>query len=149
MFVGVTNMKLFSANNTAKLFMYAALFFGLWVFITSVIFGEQELDINMHDTYYVIGNNTISLLFFVLNIILAVVYWFVKPKINLLNFIHITSSFLLPFIFNGVFLKLIIGENFEFILSVVNTIGIIYLVATLLFLINVTYTLITYLIKPK
>lgn len=138
MFVSVTNMKFFSARNTAYIFHGLTIIYGICFAIYYFAGIDSALDINTHDTYYVIWEGHVLLLFSILNIFISIIYTFVKPKIKLLNFIHAFSGVLLPFIF---FKFLMIFE--------VEAISFFYIIASLLFLINVTYTLITYLIKPK
>jgi len=132
-------MKFFSAKNTAYIFHGLTIFYAL---ITAYHYftGTKNLTIAAyHDTFYVGFNRETILLFFILHIFLSVIYQFVKPKIHFFNFLHIIASVLfatgmLPFFF--------FIEN-----SVI--IGLIYLFATLCFLINVIYTLISYGIKSS
>jgi hypothetical protein len=132
-------MKFFSAKNTAYAFHVLTISYAL-ITVYHYFTGTKNLTIAAyHDTFYVGFNRETILLFFILHIFLSVIYQFVKPKIHFFNFLHLIASVLfatgmLPFFF--------FMDN-----SIV--IGGFYLFATICFLINVTYTLITLLIKPK
>ncbi|WP_418312520.1 cbb3-type cytochrome c oxidase subunit I [Polaribacter reichenbachii] len=69
------------------------------------------MDINIHDTYYVISNYHFATLISILFGIIGLIYWIVK-KVNgnlskRLNLIHVTLTF------GGIFLILILNEFFR------------------------------------
>ena len=69
------------------------------------------IDINIHDTYYVISNYHFATLISILFGIIGLIYWIVK-KVNgnlskRLNLIHVTLTF------GGIFLILILNEFFR------------------------------------
>jgi hypothetical protein len=132
-------MKFFSPKNTAYAFHVLTIIYIL-VIAYHYFAGVESLTIaSYHDTYYVGFNRQTILLFFILHIFLSLVYQFLKPKIHFFNFLHVIAS------------VLFITSIFPFFFFMNNyvVIGLIYLFATICFLINVTYTLITLLIKPK
>ena len=69
------------------------------------------IDINIHDTYYVISNYHFATLISILFGIIGLIYWIVK-KVNgnlskRLNLVHVTLTF------GGIFLILILNEFFR------------------------------------
>ncbi|UPT67356.1 MAG: hypothetical protein M0D57_01285 [Sphingobacteriales bacterium JAD_PAG50586_3] len=132
-------MKLFSAKNTAYIFHGLTIIYALLTAYSFISGDESALDINTQDTYYVIASAHVYLLLFIFHIMLAIIYTYVKPKINFFNLIHGLGSVLIMAVYFG-------GGIAQ---DAYIVIGLFYLFATFCFLINVTYTLLSILIKPK
>lgn len=132
-------MKLFSAKNTAYIFHALTIIYALLTAYSFISGDNSALDINMQDTYYVIASAHVYLLLFIFHIALAIIYTYVKPKINFFNLIHSLGSVAIMAVYFGG----TIAQDAYIV------IGLFYLFGTFCFLINVTYTLLSVLIKPK
>ena len=105
----------------------------------------RELDINNHDTYYVISSGTIYFLFFILNVSLSIIYTFIKPKIPVLNMLHATVAIAL--VLADIAIEFIYRLSLTFNIIIYEGIMLFYLLVTIVFLFNVIYTLVSHLIK--
>ena len=117
-----------------------------------VLFENKSIDINIHDTMYVISLYFLSVIIAGLFVIVSLCYW-LSDKLGLklsywLNLLHIllTIGFLI-----GLIYYLIINNNFEYLLHIhkIQTISVILLIVGLLiFLINVFISIWNRFVKP-
>ncbi len=131
-------MKLFSAKNTTYIFHGLTIIYGLITAFYYVTNTQGGIQMGI-DESWIVWYGHFALTFFILNIFLSVIYQFVSPRIVALNLLHILASI----VFILYLLPISLSVNLE------GYIGLFYLFATLCFLINVIYTLISYGIKSS
>lgn len=134
---------------------YKAIWYSILVlFGLSIIGWDNTIDIQLHDTYFVIASIHIGVLFSIYLGGIGVIYWLLRKKklIDWMTVIHVVitiSTFALIIITGLIFQKIIEGdfETFRTVNQILFVIILIALLSQLIFITNLTYGLISN--KPK
>ena len=137
-------------NKPYKAIWYSILFlFGL-----SIIGWNNTIDIQLHDTYFVIASIHIGVLFSIYLGVIGIIYWLIRKKklIDWMTVIHVVitiSTFALIIITGLIFQKIIEGdfETFRTVNQILFIVILIALLSQLIFITNLTFGLIRN--KPK
>jgi heme/copper-type cytochrome/quinol oxidase subunit 1 len=137
-------------NKPYKAIWYSILFlFGL-----SIIGWNNTIDIQLHDTYFVIASIHIGILFSIYLGVIGIIYWLIRKKqlVDWMTVIHVVitiSTFALIIITGLIFQKIIEGdfETFRTVNQILFVVILIALLSQLIFIINLTFGLIRN--KPK
>ena len=137
-------------NKPYKAIWYSILFlFGL-----SIIGWNNTIDIQLHDTYFVIASIHIGILFSIYLGVIGIIYWLIRKKklVDWMTLIHVVitiSTFALIIITGLIFQKIIEGdfETFRTVNQILFVVILIALLSQLIFITNLTFGLIRN--KPK
>ncbi len=136
-------------NKPYKAIWYSILFlFGL-----SIIGWNNTIDIQLHDTYFVIASIHIGVLFSIYLGVIGLIYWLIRKKklVDWMTVIHvvITISTFALIITGLIFQKIIEGdfETFRTVNQILFVVILIALLSQLIFITNLTFGLIRN--KPK
>ena len=115
----------------------------------SIIGFNSVIDIQMHDTYFVIASIHIGILFSILLGIIGLMYWLIRKKrlVDWMTAIHVISTILIfvLIVLIGLLFKKVIQSDFEMFRTVNQIMFIIILIAMfsqLLFIANLIFSLI-------
>jgi len=115
----------------------------------SIIGFNSAIDIQMHDTYFVIASIHIGILFSILLGIIGLMYWLIRKKrlVDWMTAIHVISTILIfvLIVLTGLIFKKVIQSDFETFRTVNQIMFVIILIAMLsqlLFIANLVFSLI-------
>lgn len=135
-------------NRPYKVIWYSVLFLiGL-----SIIGWKNTIDIQLHDTYFVIASIHIGVLFSIYLGVIGIIYWLIRKKklvdwMTVLHVIFTISTFAL-IITTGLIFQKVIESDFEIFRTVNQILFVVFLIALLSQLIFIT-NLIIGLIRNK
>ena len=130
-------------------FWLSALFLIIIGYLPSFLIGDSALDINIHDTYYVIATSHVSILLSTFYILCGLIYRLFKfinlSLIPVLTKIHSISTIsIIPIYFIGYFLigntnksEFPLFDDTSKLNLFITAIVIIYIIAQLLFILNI------------
>lgn len=113
--------------------------------LIGILSGDAVMDINVHDTYYIIAYLHLTMLISILFGIIGIGYWFMlkanRKLSKLLNLIHITLTFggiLLIWILAQLFREPILEYDFNYNLTLaIYLIALITIFGQIIYLINI------------
>lgn len=137
-------------NRPYKAIWYSVLF----LIGVSIIGWNNTIDIQLHDTYFVIASIHIGVLFSIYLGVIGIIYWLIRKKklFDWMTLIHVVitiSTFALIIITGLIFQKVIEGdfETFRTVNQILFVVILIALLSQLVFLTNLIFGLIRN--KPK
>lgn len=120
----------------------------------SIIGFDSAIDIQMHDTYFVIASIYIGIMFSILLGLIGLIYWLIRKKrlVDWMTAIHVISTiliFVLIVLTGLIFQKTIEGDfdTFRTVNQILFVVILIALISQLIFITNLTFGLIRN--KPK
>jgi heme/copper-type cytochrome/quinol oxidase subunit 1 len=112
------------------------------ILVLSIIGINSAIDIQMHDTYFVIASIHIGILFSIILGIIGFLYWLARSKrlVKWMTAIHVTSTIVtfVVIVLTGLIFKKVIESDFEIFRTVNQIVLVITLIAILSQLIFVT-----------
>ena len=117
-------------------------------YIPFIYIGDSVLDINVHDTYFVISNRHISILLATYYFLIGLLYWFFKfikiPLLTILTKVHFLISIgIIPVYFIGHYFldsfnksKYPLFDDTSQLMIFLTVLAIVFILAQILFILN-------------
>ena len=113
---------------------------GILLLLICVLFSNRSLDINVHDTYFVIAPKHVGVLFLIVYVFYGVVYTIIhRYQKRYLGYLHLALT--TPFLFSLVLSTIYIGAGLLNLYHIGAILSLLFLLGNIIFLTNILFSI--------